>query len=154
MANTLVQLYIHSMFHVKSNHVRMLPEDLPRIFNYISGIIRGLGGTNIATGGITDHVHNLSSLPKNMSLSAVMKSVKSQSSKWLKTINPTAYGTFAWQDGDGAFSVSASVLGRVQRYVLNQAAHHENTKKTYDEEYREWLEQYHVEYDEQYAFDN
>ena len=154
MANTLVQLYIHFMFHVKSNNIRMLPEDLPRIFSYISGIIRGLGGTSIATGGITDHVHNLSSLPKNMSVSAFVKSVKTQSSKWLKTINPMAYGTFAWQDGYGAFSVSASVLERVQRYILNQAEHHRNTKKTYNEEYKEWLEQYHVKYDEQYAFDN
>ena len=152
MANTLVQIYIHVMFHVKSTGVPMRSDDLSRIFSYISGGIRGMGGTAIATGGMTDHIHILASLPKNMSLSSFVGGVKSQSSKWIKTLNVEAYQSFAWQDGYGAFSVSSSMLARVQRYVMNQATHHKAKKIAYEDEYREWLERYHVEFDERYAF--
>ena len=152
MANTLVQLYIHVMFHVKSTSVPMRPEDLSRVFSYISGGVRGMGSTAIAIGGMTDHVHILASLPKTLSVSSFVGGIKSQSSKWIKTVDAEAYQAFAWQDGYGAFSVSSSILERVQYYVMNQAAHHTAKKISYEEEYKEWLERYHVEYDEKYAF--
>ena len=131
----------------------MRSDDLPRIFSYISGSIRGMGSTPIATGGMTDHIHFLASLPKTMSVSDFVGGVKSQSSKWLKTVDADAYRLFAWQDGYGAFSVSASMLGRVQRYIMNQAEHHKKKQITYEEEYKEWLKRYHMEYDEKYAFE-
>jgi len=131
----------------------MRSDDLPRIFSYISGSIRGMGSTPIATGGMTDHIHFLASLPKTMSVSDFVGGIKSQSSKWLKTVDADAYRLFAWQDGYGAFSVSASMLGRVQRYIMNQAEHHKKKQITYEEEYKEWLKRYHMEYDERYAFE-
>ena len=111
-----------------------------------------MGSTPIATGGMTDHVHILASLPKTMSVSTFVGGIKAQSSKWIKTVDADAYQAFAWQDGYGAFSVSASVLERVQHYVMNQATHHTAKKISYEEEYKEWLEWYHIEFDEKYAF--
>ena len=40
---------------------------------------------------------------------------------------------FNWQEGYGAFSVSASNLGTVERYIADQERHHR--KKTYEQEF-------------------
>jgi hypothetical protein len=50
----------------------------------------------------------------------------------------------------GAFSVSATALENVRRYISNQEEHHR--KKTFQEEYVEFLESSGVEYDERYLW--
>ena len=149
MASTLVKVYVHVMFHVKTTGVPMQSGDLPRIFSYLAGVVRGIGGVPVAVGGIEDHVHILSSLPKTMSLSDFVKNVKTESSKWLKTMGEH-YQKFAWQDGYGAFSVSSSVLAKTQEYIMNQAAHHKT--RSFDDEYRALLKAYGIDFDEKYAF--
>jgi putative transposase len=56
--------------------------------------------------------------------------------------------SFHWQDGYAAFSVGRTELERVQRYVANQAEHH--AAKTFEDEYRELLRAYGIEFDERY----
>ena len=87
MASTLVKTIIHLVFHVKSTSVKIREEDLERVFPYIGGIIRNLGGASIQIGGMPDHVHILASLPKTMSLSDFVRTIKAQSSKWIKTLD-------------------------------------------------------------------
>ena len=96
MASTLVKIDIHLIFHVKSTGVKMRTEDLGRIFTYIGGIIKGIGGLPIEIGGMTDHVHILTSLPKTVSLADFVRAVKADSSKWMKQFDP-CYAAFAWQ---------------------------------------------------------
>ena len=107
MASSLVKIDIHLVFHVKSTGVTMQKNDLPRIFQYMGGIIRGLNAIPIEIGGMPDHIHILTSLPKSMALTDFVKDIKANSSKWIKQIDPV-YARFAWQDGYGAFSVSPS----------------------------------------------
>jgi len=111
MASTLVKIDIHLIFHVKSTGVKMRTEDLGRIFAYIGGIIKGIGGLPIEIGGMTDHVHILTSLPKTVSLADFVRAVKADSSKWMKQLAP-CYAAFAWQEGYGAFSVSPSLIDK------------------------------------------
>ena len=148
MANTLVKLNVHIVFHVKSKGIMMRKEDLPRIFAYIGGIIRSIGGAAIEVGGVTNHVHILSSLPKTMSLADFVRNIKAKSSKWMKTLD-LYYENFVWQVGYGAFSVSPSILENTIRYIRNQEAHHQ--KQSFDEEYKTFLDAYGVQYDEQNA---
>ena len=96
MATTLVKIDIHLIFHVRSTGVRMREEDLERIFAYIGGIIRGHGGIPIEVGGMPDHVHIFTSLPKTLALSDFVRAVKADSSKWLKSIC-AQYDSFSWQ---------------------------------------------------------
>ena len=147
MANSFVQIYIHLIFHVKSTGVTMASADLPRIFTYIGGIIRKLGGMSIIVGGMTDHVHSLSSLPKTMSMSDFARTIKAESSKWIKKLHPS-YLRFAWQDGYGAFSVSPSLIEKTKDYINNQEKHHK--VRSFREELKAILEAYGVEYDEKY----
>ena len=124
-------------------------EDLPQIFRYIGGIINDLGGIPIEIGGTTNHVHILTSLPKSMALIDFVREIKAFSSKWLKQLDDH-YMPFAWQDGYGAFSVSPSLLDKTVQYIRKQEEHHKT--RSFNEEYRLFLEAYGIDYDERYAF--
>ena len=124
-------------------------EDLPQIFRYIGGIINGLGGIPIEIGGTTNHVHILTSLPKSMALIDFVREIKAYSSKWLKQLDDH-YMPFAWQDGYGAFSVSPSLLDKTVQYIRKQEEHHKT--RSFNEEYRLFLEAYGIDYDKRYAF--
>ena len=152
MANTLVQMYVHIVFHVKKSSIRILENDLPRLFEYMGGIIRRHHGIPIQIGGIPNHIHILSTLPKNMTLSDLVKCIKVGSHKWMESNNKEYYAHFTWQDGYGAFSVSPSGVDAVTQYIQNQKAHHRNI--SFIEEYKLFLDNAGIEYDERYAFDD
>lgn len=132
---------MHVTFHVKED-CALDTDDLPRIFSYIGGIATKLGGILIAAGGVRDHVHLLVTVPKNISLSDYISKIKANSSRWLKTLG-SRYRAFAWQDGYGGFSVSASKIEAVKSYIANQAEHHR--KKMYAEEVEAFFEAYNTE---------
>lgn len=83
-------------------------------------------------------------------MAVLLEEVKRSSSKWIKT-KGAAYKKFAWQNGYGAFSFGESQLQDVVRYINDQKEHHQ--KKTYKEEFREFLEKYKIDYDERYVWD-
>jgi len=89
-------------------------------------------------------------LSKKIALMKLMEEVKSHSSKWIKT-KGADYANFYWQDGYGAFSVNPAQVDRVINYIANQKEHH--NKKTFQEEYREYLVEYNVDFDERYVWD-
>ncbi len=125
----------------------MRKEDMGRIHDYIGGIIKGMGENPIAIGGVENHVHILATLPKTMALSDYVRTIKAESSRWIKGIDPY-YRVFAWQEGYGAFSVSASKIEVIKSYIRNQEEHHR--KLTFAEEYMQFLEAYGTKYDERY----
>ena len=149
MASSLAKIDVHLIFHIKTTGVDLRNEDLPRIFHYIGGIIKGKDGTPIEIGGTYNHVHILTSLPKSMALTDFIKEIKANSSKWIKQLD-AHYSQFAWQDGYGAFSVSPSLLDKTIQYIRNQEEHHK--KRSFNEEYRLFLDAYGIDYDERYAF--
>ena len=77
-----------------------------------------------------------------------MRDLKADSSKWIKS--ELGYTGFAWQEGYGAFTVSPPDVEKVRKYVLNQEEHHR--KKSFQEEYVEFLERGLVEYDIEYLW--
>lgn len=127
----------------------MRKDDLPRVFAYIGGIIKKINSLPIEIGGMPDHVHILTSLPKTMSLSDFVRIIKAESSKWIKTIN-SHYRNFSWQEGYGAFSVSPSILEKTIQYIRGQENHHK--ERSFQEEYKMFLDAYGIQYDERYAF--
>ncbi|MBR1652521.1 MAG: transposase [Alloprevotella sp.] len=149
MASSLVKIDIHLIFHVKTTGVEMRAEDLPRIFQYIGGVIKGLDGIPMEIGGITNHVHVLTSLPKTRALTDFVRDVKSNSSKWIRQLDKY-YARFSWQDGYGAFSVSPSLLDKTIAYIRQQKEHHQ--KRSFEEEYKLFLKGHGVSYDERYVF--
>ena len=80
----------------------------------------------------------------------LLEEIKSHSSKWMKT-QGDAYHNFYWQKGYGGFSVNPRETDKVIEYIANQKVHHQ--RQNYQDEYREMLKRYGVEYDERYVWD-
>ena len=57
---------------------------------------------------------------------------------------------FAWQEGYGAFSVSASNRGVVEKYIANQEKHHR--RMTFEREFLGLLKKHGIEFDPKYVF--
>jgi REP element-mobilizing transposase RayT len=101
-------------------------------------------------GGVEDHVHFLFVLSRTLSLAKIVETLKTSSSKWLKTKDPIL-GDFHWQGGYGAFSVSPSAMERVILYIDGQGDHHRRV--TFQEELRAFLVRHRVAYDERFLWD-
>ena len=151
MANSMVKIDVHLIFHIKTTSVQMNTSDLPQIFAYIGGVLKEYDSIPFIVGGITDHVHTLSSLPQNMTISEMARITKANSSRWIKTLSPV-YSKFAWQNGYGAFSVSPSLLDKTILYIKTQEIHHR--VQTFQDEYKAFLDAYKIPYDEKYLFND
>ena len=102
MGSSYTDINIHIIFHTKDISPVMKEEDLSRIFHYIGGIIRALSAHVYMIGGRPDHIHILASLPVSLSLSDYVRKIKSNSSRWMKSLGPD-YKGFTWQGGTAHF---------------------------------------------------
>lgn len=147
MSQSLSKNYIHLIFSTKYREAQMKKEDFPDIYAYISGILTNLDCPLITIGGTSNHLHILCVLNKNIALSKMVEEIKKSTSRWIKG-KGSFYRQFAWQDGYGAFSVSQSKVETVSQYIRNQETHH--ATRTFEEELRIFLNEYKVEYNENY----
>ncbi len=116
----------------------------------MSGIIENKNQKSIIVNGVSDHVHVFVGLKTSIQISDWIRDVKNNSSKFINE-QKFVKGKFHWQEGYGVFSYSHSQIGSVYRYIANQEQHHK--KKTFKEEYLEFLKKFGIEYDERYLFD-
>lgn len=135
---------IHLIFSTKRREKPISEALQPKLWPYMAGIARNHGFEAIKVGGVQDHAHALLLLPPAIPLAKAVQILKSCSSKWLNDTG-TAGKDFAWQEGYGAFSVSASHTDEVMRYIQNQPTHHAN--RSYEEEFLELLKRYGIAYD-------
>ena len=149
MANTYTCLHYHIIFSTKNRQRWISPDIEERLWSYLGGIADRNGMTPLKNGGIEDHVHIVVSLPPTMAPSKAVQLLKGGSSLWIHETFPEL-AEFAWQDGYGAFTVSKSQLSDLIEYVINQREHHRT--RTFQEEYRAFLEKHRIEYDERYLW--
>ncbi len=150
MAGTFSQIYIQYVFAVSGRANLLQKPWRDEVFKYISGIIKGKKQKPIIVNGVADHVHVFVGLKPAMNISDLVRDIKNNSSKFINE-NKFLKGKFSWQQGYGAFSYAHSQLDNVYQYILNQEEHHQ--KKTFREEYLDFLHKFEVEYDERYLFD-
>jgi REP element-mobilizing transposase RayT len=116
---------------------------------YITTIIQKHGHKVLAIGGMPDHIHILFGFRPTQALSNLIQEVKRDTSEWINKEKLTM-GKFSWQEGYGAFSYSKSHISQVANYIETQAEHHK--KRSFIEEYRKILQDFDIQYDEQYIF--
>ncbi len=150
MANTFTQIYIQLVFSVQGRLNLIKEKHRDRIEKYICGIVSGKNSKPLAIYCNPDHTHILIGLNPSVSISDMARDIKSNSSKWINNERLLA-GKFCWQEGFGAFSYSKSQIDSVAKYILNQPEHHK--KKTFKEEYLEFLHKFEIDYDEKYLFE-
>ena len=150
MADTYSQIYVHLVFSVKGRQSLIQEAWKDRLYKYICGIASGKGQKVFAIGGVADHIHLLVSMKPSISVSELVRDLKSNSSKWLNE-QGLFKGKFEWQNGFGAFTCGHSQLTSVIAYVNNQEMHHK--KVTFKEEYIKLLHEFEIEFKEQFLFD-
>jgi len=146
MASTYLSVYLHLIFAVKDRGPMIADAWRTRLHQYLGGAVNNQGGQSLAAGGTTDHVHLLVELRATRALADFMREVKRGSSKWIH--EEIRLKNLAWQEGYAAFSVGASSLDEVRRYVENQEEHHRRRSSL--EELRIMLERAKVPIDERY----
>jgi REP element-mobilizing transposase RayT len=120
------------------------------LYAYLAGICNKLECYVLQVGGIEDHVHIICELSRKIPLMKLLEEIKSHSSKWIKT-KGNHYQNFYWQNGYGAFSVNPKEVNILVNYIKNQEEHHK--KRSFQNEYEAFLNQYNIEYDERYMWD-
>lgn len=149
MAQSLSKLNIHIIFHVKSTSCIILKEHRQKLYSYMGAIIKDNASIPIVLNGMSDHVHVLCVMSKNIALAKLVEEIKGKSSKWIKSLDHY-YDDFAWQSGYGGFSVSPSLHSKTKQYIENQEQHH--LKMSYRKEYRLFLKIYGIEHNEKYLW--
>ncbi len=150
MAQSLSRILIHVIFSTKERYPFLRPEIREELHAYAATVLQGMGSPAILINGVDDHVHILCRLSKNHALCDVIRDLKTSTSKWLKS-KGGGLTKFAWQSGYGAFSVSPSQVSAVRQYIENQETHHR--KVSFQEEFREFLHKYGIEFDERFVWD-
>ncbi len=150
MANTYHQIYIQAVFAVKYRDSLLLPTIENGVHKVLSALINETGCRSILVNGTSDHIHCFFGLKPTVSLSELMKTVKSKSSKYINDHQLTPY-RFEWQGGYGAFSYNQAGIDGVYNYIKNQKQHHQTTLFT--DEYISLLEVNKISFEEQYIFD-
>ena len=150
MAGTFSQLYIQIVFAVNGRANLLKEPWCDDVFKYMSGIIKGKNQKPIIVNGVKNHVHLFVGLKPSMAISDLVRDVKNNSSNFINELK-FVHGKFSWQEGFGSFSYSHSQIEQVYQYILKQEEHH--LKKTFKEEYLDFLHKFEVEYDEKYLFE-
>jgi putative transposase len=140
---------MHSTFSTKDRYPFIDSDLESRLWSYLGGIAKENRMKALAIGGTADHVHALLSLPGMMSFAKAIQLIKGGSSKWVHDTFPKQE-KFGWQEGYGAFSVSASQVPTAIAYINNQKEHHR--RKTFQEEFLELLKKHGIDYDSRYVF--
>jgi REP element-mobilizing transposase RayT len=146
MAHSYVRNQIHLVFSTKQRRNTITKEMQPQLWPYIAGICKNYEIGAIANGGTENHVHVLFHLSAKIALAKAVQLLKAISSKWMGEQGID----FSWQEGYGAFSVNASNLDRVTRYIRNQEAHHR--KFSFEDEFLALLKNHRLDYDPKYIF--
>ena len=145
MPHTYAQNTVHIIFSTKDRRKSIPKEFQPGLWAYIAGICKNHAIFTQAIGGAADHIHLLIQLPQSLPLAKAVLTIKSNSSRWAHAQNHK----FAWQEGYAAFSVSASLVPAVVRYIQNQEAHHK--KMPFDAEFLALLKKHGVSFNPKFA---
>ncbi len=150
MPQSLSNTIIHTVFSTK-NRIKIIDENIENeLFGMIGNECNKLKCNTIIAGGYVDHIHILCKLHRTISQSNFVKTIKAHSSHWMKE-QGKQYAQFYWQDGYAIFSVGRNDVNRLVAYIKNQKEHHR--KKTFKNEYLDYLRIHEIEYNEEYLWD-
>jgi REP element-mobilizing transposase RayT len=150
MPQSLSLVLVHIIFSTKDRRPYLDPTVRPELHAYLATVTRNAGCEAFRVGGVADHVHLAVRLTRTITISELVESLKTSSSRWLKPQSPHLRD-FSWQRGYACFSVGPSDLDSLRAYIEAQEEHHRT--RTFQDEFRLFLKKYGVKYDESYVWD-
>ena len=150
MANSYSQIYIQLVFSPSKHHSRIDPSWEELLYKYISGIVQNKGQKMLAINGMPDHIHILFGMKPTCCIADLIREIKKSATVFIKE-NRFAKNEFRWQAGYGVFSYGRAQLSMIINYIGKQKEHHR--KKTFKEEYLEFLNEYGIDFNDKYLFD-
>src|SRR5690349_2377587 len=147
MSNPFSQIHIQAVFAVKYRDAIIHPTWQERMHQYMTKVLQEKGHKMIAINSMPDHLHLFFGLRPTEAISDLIRRVKGETSEWINKQKFTSI-KFHWQEGYGAFSYARTQIPIVANYIMQQQKHHR--KKTFLEEYEEFLKEFEVEYEPQY----
>lgn len=150
MPQSLAKIYIHVIFSTKNRQPLLAEGWRDELFQVAGGVTNGIGCQSLIVGGVADHVHLLFQMSRVISLGDAVGRIKANSSLWINQTRGLRR-KFHWQAGYAGFSVSQSNLETVRQYIHRQPEHH--TRQSFQDELRQWLERYKIQWDERYVWD-
>ena len=149
-AGTFSQIYIQVIFAVKGRQNLIQKTWKDDLHKYMAGIKKGKNQKSIIVNGMPDHIHAFIGLRPAMAVSDLVRDIKNNSTNFIND-RKLVKARFSWQDGYGVFSYGHSQIEKVYHYILTQEQH--RRKKTFQEEYMDFLKKFEVSYEEKYLFD-
>ena len=150
MPQSHAAILVHIIFSTKNREPFIQPEIETELFPYLATSCRSANSPALLINGTMDHVHLLVNLGRKTAIADLVEEIKTSSSRWIKSKGPP-FQNFYWQNGYGAFSIGQSGVAALKQYIANQKEHHR--VKTFQEEFREFLTRYEMEWDERYVWD-
>ena len=84
MPQSLDQVYLHTIFSTKDRYpFFQAPELRQELHAYLASVSNSLKCPAIKIGGVADHVHLLTRLPRTVTIADFVKEAKRVSSQWL-----------------------------------------------------------------------
>ena len=106
MPQSLSRVLIHLVFSTKNRERVLTPAIQSELHPYLAGTLDNIQCPSLQVGGMEDHVHLLFGISRTRTMAEVMETVKTSSSKWLKS-KDERLADFHWQS-DMERSLSAS----------------------------------------------
>ncbi len=150
MPQSLSSILIHLVFSTKSRKPFITPVIESELHPYMATILRDHNSPSLVIDGTMDHVHILFALGRTITIADLVEELKTGSSKWIKT-KGREFKNFHWHKGYGVFSIGQSNVVALKRYIRSQKQHHH--RATFEDEYRNFLKRYEIEFDERYVWD-
>ena len=141
------RLLYHIVFCTKHRKNTISEQYEKELYAYILGIIENKKSKLYRIGGTENHLHLLIDMHPTFALSDFMKELKEYSSKWLAK-NPNFPDFEYWAVSFAGFTYNLADKQKIINYIKNQKEHHKTV--SFEEEYRQFLEENGVEIDEKY----
>jgi REP element-mobilizing transposase RayT len=135
-----IKIWIHLVWSTKNRTPYLQGTDLrKKVWQHIKENAASKDIYLDCVNGYYDHVHCLMSLKTDQTIAKNVQLIKGEAAHWINK-EKLIPQHFQWQSEYFAVSVSHSIIDNVRGYIHNQEQHH--TKKTYAQEYSEFIEKH------------
>lgn len=123
MSHSLTKIWTHAIWATKNRFPFINVAIEQTLYDLMNAEFTAMNSPARIINGMPDHVHCLFRLDPQIALADLIKQIKGSTSHFVNHKELTAE-KFSWQTGYCAFSVSGSVLPRVELYIQHQKEHH------------------------------